>query len=812
MQRVEVSVLQMGYRRIVVPGLITAWIVLNLILIWKSVVPVLPHAFSALTSLRDVPRPHVGQLIKHAQVVAGQGLGGILLVFSLFGLGKVTTRWLGWPRLLTATETCAASVLTGVGMYSTLALALGLSGLMFPLIAVGTWVAACGAASCVRLPRWSFDEIRLFRSGDSMIAGLTLMMIGGLVIFAMAPETTVDALSYHLAAPEHTRSLHKLVDTPHLQFRWPLLAEQLITIFLGILSPHIVNVIAFLALALLMYGWVQRRWGMTAALFSLAGLLIASDISRLVPIVKPDLLAVSFSLLAVVLWDRMVLSSRCRRVSAVLLGAALGWAFCTKFTAVAIGVGILTWHVFFHRSFLRPTTVWLTIAGFITVTLPYLTRTWILTGNPVYPFLMGGFQWSALNVQLMRYGWPIPDVNPRDPSDVFNLLVGMGTVHVSLAFIGIPLLLFTTGVKELRIGHLAMCIAGSMVAWIWIFQAPFLRFMIPIFPVIIILGSIALASFNFGKGRPRALLPILVAVVVILGYLRVVAYVNMAGTAKKPILPVAFGLVKPAFFQERVLTTYWESVSLLNRLEPSRGRLLLVGDARGTLFSRSRVTLSQDIADFPLVLKIARASHSPEEIFKRFKQLGVSVVGLDYVYSARQGVLYTPFYWKPEEIKRYYEFCLHWLEPLGSTEQYDFQNGGWDFYRVRNGRGRPNEALFFLPGTEGLVVNTSGASPAREITRLKRLVTLAPRVAAFQCQLGSLLVNDRRWQEALPYLYRGLMAGFPDAEPHGKLGLALWNLKRYQEAESAFKRAAQRNPSEPSYEQWRQRCALASSS
>jgi len=645
---------------------------------------------------------------------------------------------------------------------------------------------------------------------ERVFAGLVAVTIGGLVVFSIAPEVTVDALAYHLGLPEHTRSLHKLVDAPHLQFRWPLLGEQFITGFHGMLTSHALNLVAFLGLGLLLYGWLLRRWGVTAALLGVAGLLMARDMSSLVPIVKPDLLAGGFCLLAIVVWERGILRDGSRDANAVILGMALGWGLCAKFTTVTVGIGMFVWHVVFDRALLRPKYVALAVMGFLATALPFLTRTWITTGNAVYPFLFGGLQWTDSNFIYMKYGWPIAEFDPVQPGQVLKLLVRLGTEQLPLTWIAMPLL-FSSVVRKLRVNHLAVCIVASLAAWIWVFHVPNLRYMIPIYPAFIALGVITLMGSDIGKRQKRWTMFSIAAMILAAKYLGVISGINMAGAISKPMLPVALGLVTRESFQERTLTTYWRAVLFMKNVSLPSGKLLLVGDTHGALFSQSRVTLTQDVADTPLVLRMVRESHSPEEIRKKFTQLGISVVGLNYVNSARQGGVYGGAdYWTQKEIERYYEFCLRWMEPLSFADPSDFQNGGWFFYGLRDGKGDYGNALPFLPGTEGLLaLGKRHVGSAQAIKQLKGLVKSLPRVGAFRCALGSLLVDRQHWHEGAAHLERGLSDGIPLAWAYGKFGVALWNLRRYPEAGAAFGMAASLRPAERSYQLWQERCEAA---
>ncbi|MCH7477555.1 MAG: hypothetical protein IIA14_05585, partial [SAR324 cluster bacterium] len=156
------------------------------------------------------------------------------------------------------------------------------------------------------------------------------------------------------------------------------------------------------------------------------------------------------------------------------------------------------------------------------------------------------------------------------------------------------------------------------------------------------------------------------------------------------------------------------------------------------------------------------------------------------------------------------QFGVEWMEPLGFTDQYDIQNGGWCFYRLRSKGGGHTKSMSYLPGTEGLLaIGKSDATRKGAIEKFEQLVKLAPGVASFRSALGALLVDDRQWQKSVAHLEWGIANGLPLAETHGKFGIALWNLARYWDAEVAFARAATLHPWDRTFRQWRDKCAAA---
>jgi Tfp pilus assembly protein PilF len=86
--------------------------------------------------------------------------------------------------------------------------------------------------------------------------------------------------------------------------------------------------------------------------------------------------------------------------------------------------------------------------------------------------------------------------------------------------------------------------------------------------------------------------------------------------------------------------------------------------------------------------------------------------------------------------------------------------------------------------------------PDLAIEQLEKAVELDPRLANAQFHLGTAYAENRRWEEAVTAYRRALAQptlAIPDLV-HQNLGLALYHLKRYPEAESSLRFALSLDP------------------
>jgi hypothetical protein len=715
--------------------LIGTWWILLVVLAWQSGAGLYRPAYDSFACLADFALPPAGILARHYLLMLAAALGFVLAFMALSGAGRAALDWLK-PPILSRVENAAVGALAGFGLFCTAIFALGLSGLLLTPVMIAAWAVILLIAISPR-PAWpSLSAPARVEATNGPIAAVAVIMLAVLAAFSLAPETTVDALVYHLGAPAYFGSIHRIADAPQLEFRWPLLTEIMLCSVPGVIGPWVYRAGGMMLLVLLMFGWIRRRWGETAALLGTLFLLSSPGNATLATVVKPDLYASAYVLLAIVIMDRAPAVRGLSGTAAALCGASLGWAFAAKETTVAVVAGFIAWDLARSRS-ISLRRVLLGAAGFGAVAAPFLVRSWLSCGNPVYPFLFGGLGWSETSSLLAMKGYPSPDIIPGDPAATAATLARFLAAEALPALFGLALLFYYRSGRR-PAGYEAgpaIWAAAFVAAQVWIFRAPYMRFILPVLPVLYALGAAGLARLMVPGRRIFGLA--LAGCLLLPGFVRVIALANLSGPEPKLVLPASIGLELPNDFRHRDLTGYWRAVVRARTLNAGPGRLLLVGDARGALFSPDRVTLTQDIPDFSLVLAAARESWDADGIRKRFRQYGISAVGLNYLASSQFGMYYTGLgkYWQDGELRRYYAFFSRFAEQVGKSDRYDIPNGGFTFFRIRKRASSSAGTFDYLPGTEGLAWNRPGESPAEFADRMKNVVAIAPTIYFFRYHL-----------------------------------------------------------------------------
>jgi len=719
------------------------------------------------------------------------------IMATSWSLGGGLLRWIGIRSGLSSGERACINVLTGIALGATISLGLGLSGLFYkPLLTfvfVGIAVILCpfGGKGITFQQSLRFDGAELLLAGLAIV-GFILIMPAGL-----APLTACDTFANGIAGPLLWSGMHKVSWT----IRYHLLLPNLQEYFYGVawsISPrgvHLAEVCTWLGLV---YFWVAGRWGRTAGLLSVVGLLAGTQTASTVAQVKHEILAASYALSAVVLWRaNAVLQSR----MGLMCGALLGWALCTKYPACAIGVGIVFWELRDtarrgSSASMRP--VGLLVVGGLLAFAPFALKNWILTGNPLFPFVWGGLGWPDYLVTALvaDAGCPGRDILLHKPETLFKAARILLFDHAPLVWLSLPL--FVPAWQKRSRGLRPLIIASFFGFVVLVAFAPCLRLMVPITAVLTVCGAVALSDSEMLKGKTRVAGVFLVSVGILLGVFRALAAGDLEGLRNRFRIASGLGIEPAEVYLTRCLTTVLAAARRLERDPPAK--LLLIGEPKGALFSRRSLALSQDVIDLPLMLTITQESHTAERMAIRFKQFGVTMVVLNYVGSQWAGAISAGvLMWRTDELKRAREFWARWGEWLPPQDPYDFAEGGFAFYKIRRTPGVAPNVLPFVPGTEGLVEWLYNENRDGRRRRLEALVAAVPGVGHFESTLGCVLVECGEYEEAIRWLQRGMRSGFQDSGMHGCMGLALRELHRYREAANSFRKAAELRPEEPKF-------------
>ncbi len=498
-------------------------------------------------------------------------------------------------------EACVFGAALGFGALSYSVLAVGLAGALTAPFLIGL---------LVMLALVSFPSMRVIlpslvsavgsRRAVKLRATDALMLLGVSILGALAligalspPGTTDwDGLAYHLAVPKLYLAAHRIFYVPFTSHsNFPFLTEMLYTLGLAFHGPALAKLFHY-AMYLVTAGGIfalcRRHVNPTAG--SIGALLFMS-----VPLViweagaaYADITTAMYLLLAayaVLNWEESG-GRGWLAVAGIMSGFALG----TKMLALVPIGALCLWVLWLSRSKGGLRSAMLVGLTAAVVGAPWYIKTYLYTGNPVYPFfsnIFGGRNWSPADAELYRAAQQAMGMG-RSALDFigipWNVTMNGGAFYdapvmyglLGPAFLGLIGAQILVGGSNRAVQRLAFVSSVFVCAWFFLMQNA--RYMITVLPFLsIIAGAGAATAFGSWKiGR------IVVAgfVVMCVGLGIVAGNSLVIGSAR-----AAVGLESADSYLSRSFGPY-DAHSFINNATPNDARVLLFDEPRGFYLDR----------------------------------------------------------------------------------------------------------------------------------------------------------------------------------------------------------------------------------
>lgn len=448
---------------------------------------------------------------------------GIVLIIAA-GLGLKLFSWVGGYDFGSSLERLTFATAIGLGALAYGILGLGLIGLLHASsILIGLLFAAALSSR-----EWSAliaDFIQLVRKDfppSISIGSIAVIFLVASILFlsgiqALTPLWDFDGLMYHLQAPKIFLENGRIQLLPDIwQANGPLTMDMLYTIGTAFGSETFAKLLhlAYAAgLVLLTYalgrryisetgGWVAAGILLGIPIFPLWGSLAYTDMAWAIYEV--------LALLAIVRWKETENKSWL-----TLAGICMGLGIGSKYPALGMFAILTLWIAYQSRSRGTKRTISdLIHFAFITAAIgaPWYLKNWLLAGNPIYPFLIGGREWSSLRLDLlMTYltsfgtGKTISDFLTlplnlyvqREAFGTFLMSIDMPSILFPLAFL-VPFLSKDSRLKTFT--FVALLRFG-----LWALGTQQNRFLLPLYPILSLLAASVLLTLamrfksSFGK-------------------------------------------------------------------------------------------------------------------------------------------------------------------------------------------------------------------------------------------------------------------------------------------------------------------------
>jgi len=605
-------------------------------------------------------------------------------VAGAFGFGAVAAGWLGLPRRTRGERTWVALLLGlggfafasygagTLGFYSagSHAILLG-SGVLLAVRALshGRLVDPAGPAG--KLPAWVWAGI-----------GAAVACQVGALASGFAPCHISDEGIYHLGYPQWYLHMGKAVAWPHNFFEF---------------NPQVASMLYGPPLAFgLVFGVKWIHW--------VGGLLAAAGVWFLLHDAKPALrrAAVLCFLTIPTVWgftgrgfnDGFLLAYATGALVAVRRAAVRpgrsgeGWAWVAgAFVGIAAGMkynGLFLWVLLWAG--LSPRRVAAATAGATAVLAPWLLKSWIITGNPVFPYfarVLGGLDWDAhlawrLAKEQMQGDFSVWQRLRDIPIQLWNMPVlgsGAGADGIPGPLLGPVVGLALAGAT----GH-ELAVLGAFFVPV-AFAVPGLRFLFPLIPF-----ALAIAARRLGESDPgpRTRRAAAAGFAVLLWFQAGSYFPAFWGVFDNP-LPVIFRQVTVGRYLDRRLTpaiyypsSYSRMLEAVTRETRRDGRLLFLGGYGGAYWI-PRPALFTALESHPFPVPAAREAATPDRIRVRFRQYGIKYVLVNRLENEIFYDFWKMWDWHPGyEVSRW---ILFWDRYAVPAWRYDRQ---FELYRISN--------------------------------------------------------------------------------------------------------------------------------
>jgi hypothetical protein len=474
---------------------------------------------------------------------------------------------------------------------------------------------------------------------------MAVTLVGGpfvvlMILGSLQPTIEFDSLEYHLQAPKEAFQAGRIVFLPHNVYAaMPSAVEMLHLLGMEVLNDWwtgalvgqcLVSLFA-VATAVVVAAAACHIWTDATRAGLVAGLVYLTTpwVFRLAttPLVEGPL-AFYHAATTLVVVRRMAPDApdpgrtRAWLLAGLLAGAAFAGKYPALLTAVAPGFVVASLATGRTR---RAGPVVAYALGVLLLASPWLVRSWIDTGNPVYPLahsVFGGSHWSPeREAQWSRAHGPRP-VTTEAAAKAALQVAGRSDWQSPLYASLVPLSLVTPGFVRRRAFGLWAHAVWMFVVW-FLFTHRLDRFWVPTLPTMAVLAGLGGEALGRRAGRAG---PIALGLVLV------------AGIAPCAVL-VTTDLCGPVRWTERLDVLRREvpaevnpSLARLDAILPPDARVLLIGQA--SVFHLRANVLYNTVFDDDRFEQLARGQ-TPAQVLARLHEAGITHLYVDWSEIAR---------------------------------------------------------------------------------------------------------------------------------------------------------------------------------
>ncbi len=749
------------------------------------------------------PGPLLSVMAGRIAASASLAVGFLLLCDAV---GQMILRWIASARPRGAVRLAAAFL--GYGIVSLGVLGLAAAGLWFaPVLAGGLGLVLLVSSRCLSGTIRAWGQATRGAWRDLALAGRTVavLLLGWSLILLAPPEIHIDSLEYHLAYPQQALIAHSLIGHGYMNWTNPLAADlpNVFALLVGLdpAAKMLHPLFALLGALVLLRALGVRPWSAKGLAATWLALMLPRGAAAFFT-AKSDAIVCGTVLVALAMARPGRRSRRFPVHEVAFAGAAVGLVASMKIVVApvaAVALALALWHLPSGRRWVG---VRLLLPWALVPFLPWALKSWLFTGDPVYP--VGVSRWPGLSGDgaadrmtgqaLALFSDPARRLF-ASPWEALRL----AAVNALPAFAILPVLWRSraAGVRDVLA---AAAIAAAI-------QTAGLRFGLDIVerfagPAFVAGNLAACAVVLTGSGRAWRVSRAALVVLVLVAHVRATAL--SLGGAAPAVAALLAGRTAPEAFRTEALGSYGRilpEVRQVTRDSGPHGRVLEAGD---TVSWGVPVRVLGEGLGPRLPWVAARESNTEQRMSIRYRQAGVRWV-LHNAWKAGWARLHEqPYAWDARMLRLYEAWVRRHLRLRAFSGREDpIWGSHWLFEVSRAPASAPVPRALFLPGAEDAFGRTTRAALGGDVngavSGFRSLRRLLPGVVALDAVLGHLLTRAGRYREAYPLVRASVDAGVVYEMNLFDWAITAGHLGRRGEAVEALRRAGETCPGWPDF-------------
>ena len=436
----------------------------------------------------------------------------LLAAGLIFLLSYVLGRKLFAAGSPSSLERMAFSTVIGMGVLGNLTFLIGTLGWLNRMAIL---LLAC--ATVLMSPRWVMAVIRrarallssassLARVGKILYIVLWLVLLIPVLVQPLYPATAWDATTYHFPHAKHYAAAGRVTVLPEPRLgEMPQLQEMLFSIaflFGGEIAAQLVQFMAVGLTVCLLYAWAARESGARAGMWA-AGFYLSNPLVLWLGASGYIDSGLTLFVTGAAFSFRNWAAERDQRwlvISGVMSGFAVGSKLTGLVFLALIGI-MLLWYL--RRSGVP--SIASTVARFAfpaaVLAFPWLLRSYLVSGNPVSPFLSGMFgnslytasELAAITADVTKLhglGRDILSFLALPWNLAFRQIEFMQEAPVNSLFILIAPLALVATARRIRVAPALT----SLYVLFWFEFTQILRYLVPVFPLVSLCAGVMMAG------------------------------------------------------------------------------------------------------------------------------------------------------------------------------------------------------------------------------------------------------------------------------------------------------------------------------